>query len=239
VLGQQQFRSNHRSGGCVPVTLPGRDSFLRRHDEWVSRLLGWQHQRTNRRSKWVHIFLRFSRLPSHVRREDGRPRVCWGLNNSGQTASPSGAFSSVAEGYYHTCGIRTNRTVACWGLGTNGETAPTGTFSSISAGFLYSCGVRTDGALVCWGSKPGSSPTGTFSSVSAGQYFACAIRTGGSVVCWEGKVTPPVGAFKSVSVGDLHACGIKTDGTIACWGDTGYDKTLAPAGTFMPCGCVN
>ena len=65
---------------------------------------------------------------------------------------PVGTFVSVSAGHTHTCGIRTNGSVACWGLGLDGQASPPdGAFTSVSAGALHTCGVRTDGSVECWG----------------------------------------------------------------------------------------
>ena len=69
---------------------------------------------------------------------------------SGQ--SPINAFASVSAGDYHTCGVRTDGAVECWGLKFGGQaTPPGGSFASVSAGERHTCGVRTDGAVECWG----------------------------------------------------------------------------------------
>ena len=65
---------------------------------------------------------------------------------------PSGAFKAVSAGFYHTCGIRADDTVACWGSTADGESSPpSGTFKAISAGVLDTCAIRTDDLVVCWG----------------------------------------------------------------------------------------
>jgi len=52
----------------------------------------------------------------------------------------------------HTCGVRTNDQVACWGRNLFGEARPpAGTFRSVTVGVSYTCGVRTDARLTCWG----------------------------------------------------------------------------------------
>jgi alpha-tubulin suppressor-like RCC1 family protein len=50
---------------------------------------------------------------------------------------------------YHSCGLKTDGTVVCWGW--NQALPPAGTFASVSAGMYHSCGVKTDGTLACWG----------------------------------------------------------------------------------------
>ena len=73
----------------------------------------------------------------------------------GPTEASIGTFSQVTAGYWHTCGVGTDGTLACWGRNANGQaTPPAGTFSQVSAAYGYSCGVRTDGTLACWGWNP-------------------------------------------------------------------------------------
>ena len=65
---------------------------------------------------------------------------------------PAGTFTEVAAGGYHTCGLKTDGTLACWGYNASGQsTPPAGTFTQVAAGYAHTCGVRTDGAFVCWG----------------------------------------------------------------------------------------
>ena len=138
---------------------------------------------------------------------------------------PSGTFVSVSAVLNHTCGVRTDGSVACWGQDLFGEaTPPSGEFSSVSAGGFHTCGVRTDGAVACWGDIAGQDtlPSGEFSSVSAGLGYTCGVRTDGAVACWGddlfGQATPPSGEFSSVSAGIGHTCGVRTGGAVVCWG---------------------
>ena len=75
---------------------------------------------------------------------------------TGTTASavydPNVDFASVSAGHTHTCGVRTNGSLACWGDDDYGQGAPPeGQFASVSAGDWHTCGVRTDGSVACWG----------------------------------------------------------------------------------------
>ena len=157
---------------------------------------------------------------------------------------PSGTFVSVSAVLNHTCGVRTDGSVACWGQDLFGEaTPPSGEFSSVSAGWFHTCGVRTDGAVACWGDIAGQAtlPAGEFSSVSAGISHTCGVRTDGAVACWgsnedaegnvSGQATPPSGEFSSVSAGWFHTCGVRTDGAVVCWGDI-VGQATPPAGEF-------
>ncbi|MXY21518.1 MAG: hypothetical protein F4Y49_09325, partial [Dehalococcoidia bacterium] len=66
-------------------------------------------------------------------------------------------FISISAGGEHTCGVRSDGLVECWGsnhslLGFGGQaTPPSGSFASVSAGGEHTCGVRTDGSVECWG----------------------------------------------------------------------------------------
>ena len=139
------------------------------------------------------------------------------------STTPSGTFVSVSAGLSHTCGVRTDGSVACWGQDLE-ATPPSGEFSSVSAGGFHTCGVRTDGSVACWGDIAGQDtlPSGEFSSVSAGLGYTCGVRTDGAVACWGddlfGQATPPSGEFSSVSAGLGHTCGVRTDGAVVCWG---------------------
>jgi alpha-tubulin suppressor-like RCC1 family protein len=57
------------------------------------------------------------------------------------TAQPSIPFSSVSAGSEHTCGVKTDGSVVCWGNDTERQARPPGgSFASVSAGPQYTCG---------------------------------------------------------------------------------------------------
>ena len=74
----------------------------------------------------------------------------------------------------HTCGVRTDGSIACWGdtMRVVEATPPDGEFASVSAGHQHTCGVRADGSVACWGNNEygqARPPDGQFESVSAGR----------------------------------------------------------------------
>jgi hypothetical protein len=97
--------------------------------------------------------------------------ACWGRDDYGQATPPGGTFSQVSAGGDHTCGVRTDGTLACWGWNYYGQaTPPAGTFSQVSAGYHHNCAVRTDGTLACWGHNSdgqATPPAGTIVIVKA------------------------------------------------------------------------
>ena len=136
-------------------------------------------------------------------------------------------FTSLAAGNNHSCAIRADQTLVCWGDGTYGQTnAPAGQYVAVSAGDLYSCAIRADnGTVECWGYTGGgaaSPPGGQFTSlVSSAKSYNCGFRPSGAIECWgrdDFGETSPTGQFTSISLGTDHACGIATDGTADCWG---------------------
>ena len=155
-----------------------------------------------------------------------------------EKASLSDSFISVSAGQFHTCGLKTDRSVVCWG---SGPSSPVGTFDSISTatgGNSYSCGVTTDGSVMCWGTIESefTLSVGSYTSVSAGGEHECGVKTDGSVECWgtddHGQSTPPAGSFTSVSAGYQSTCGVKTDSSIVCWGSNDDSRSTPPSGSF-------
>ncbi len=166
-----------------------------------------------------------------------------GAETSGVLRSddPSVVGATVSAGAFHSCGVRTDGTVACWGYNADGRASPpAATFTQVSAGYGHTCGVRTDGSLACWGNNwigQATPPAGTFTQVSGGARHTCGVRTDGTLACWGnndyGQATPPAGTFTQISAGYLHTCGVRTDGTLACWGLNTSGQATPPAGTIV------
>ena len=57
------------------------------------------------------------------------------------------SFKSVSAGPYHTCGVTTDASVACWGYyNVVQATPPDGSFVSVSVADAHTCGVRSGGS---------------------------------------------------------------------------------------------
>ena len=109
----------------------------------------------------------------------------------------------VSAGDWHSCGVRVDGTVTCWG----------------SNEFLFFDEADNSG----WDYAGNLDvPPGQFLSVSAGALHTCGLRPGLTVSCWgvdhSGESDPPPGQFRAVSAGRSHSCGLRTERTIACWG---------------------
>ncbi|HET9959595.1 MAG TPA: hypothetical protein VFQ61_34120 [Polyangiaceae bacterium] len=125
------------------------------------------------------------------------------------------AIIQIALGDQHSCALRRDRFVACWGNNASGELAnrsaaefsPLATtvwldpdVTQVAAGDSYTCALLVDHTVSCWG-KNDSGQVGDF----------------------LGETAPPVlvkgiAEVAQVSTGDSHACVVLTDRTVRCWG---------------------
>ena len=136
------------------------------------------------------------------------------ISGEARATTARGAASPAAGGY-HTCAIRKDHSLWCWGLNDDGQL---GTGNTINADTPQRVGTRSN-----------------WKAVSAGQYHTCAVRTSGTLWCWgynyDGELgtgstisadTPQrVGTrsnWKAVSAGGFHTCAVRTGGTLWCWG---------------------
>jgi len=84
-----------------------------------------------------------------------------------------GTVAQVSAGHEHSCALKTDGTVVCWGASGYGQTTPpAGTFTQVTAGDSHTCGLRSDSTVACWGDNlNGQAPPifpGMFTQVSAG-----------------------------------------------------------------------
>ena len=114
----------------------------------------------------------------------------------------------VVAGRSHTCGLKTDGTLWCWGsveLGAPGVDAPAQVeartdWAAIDTEDSHTCGLLESGALYCWGfNYHGQLGLGNTDSVWTP-------TRGGLSTTWD-----------QVAVGNYHTCGLRT-GEIWCWG---------------------
>jgi len=132
----------------------------------------------------------------------------------------SETWSAVSGGDVHTCAIRADRSIWCWGgnghaqLG-DGTTAAHATpmrvgaatdWASVSVEGTHSCAIKTGGTLWCWGDA-------RFGQLGLGIPGAdiSAPTQVGTATDWQ-----------SVSAGQFHTCGLRgATPDLYCWGFNG------------------
>ncbi len=150
---------------------------------------------------------------------------------------PPPTLPIVETSGFHTCELRIDGTLVCWGdqnflLNESHEK-----YISVTVGREHSCGLRPDGSPVCWGrdSEGRAQPPvhDRFAAISAGYAHTCALRLDGTPICWGSQnagrqSTPPENEkFVAIESGSNSTCGLRADGSISCWGQYGTaPKTL-------------
>jgi alpha-tubulin suppressor-like RCC1 family protein len=162
--------------------------------------------------------------------------VCWGASSNGEVGNGSTGdqpkpvvvnglasnVTAVACDNVHTCAIRTDGAVRCWGEGRYGAlgdgtslssptpVATTGLTSAATAlalGFGRSCALLASGSVVCWGLN------------DAGQLGDGTKANQPTPV----EIVPPARGAAEVSVGWWHTC-VRAAGTVRCRGYNGYGE---------------
>ena len=151
-------------------------------------------------------------------------------------AQSAGQYAAITVGDDHSCALRTDGTITCWGNNWAGEAdAPDGQFTAVTAGGRHSCGLRTDGTITCWGlngSGAADAPDGQFTAVTAGASHSCGQRTDGTHVCWSSEREGQFTAIGPTSSGTGWTCDVRTDDTVDCW----YLGRTVPLGANAPDG---
>jgi len=151
---------------------------------------------------------------------------CWGndaweeaLGRAGNTETTPEArvgddtdWSSVSPGGSHTCAIKTDGSLYCWGVDSYGalgheqsggvpvRVGEDSDWAKVAAGFGHTCAIKTDQSLYCWGRGTAAGyaanagervplrigSAANWTDVAAGNYHTCAAKTHGAVLCWGG-----------------------------------------------------
>jgi hypothetical protein len=142
---------------------------------------------------------------------------------------------AIAAGRSHTCALRVNGAVACWGdnvfgkLGdgtTQARSSPVAAQGitdavAIGAGAAHSCAVRANGTVRCWGNN-GFGQLGN-NDQSNQELAPVIVRRIVELTVGDPPQVIPF-AFELVNIatiegGDFHTCAVRGDGQPVCWGD--------------------
>ncbi len=154
-----------------------------------------------------------------------------GLVDAPQPILSPATYRAVTAGGDHSCAIRNDGTVTCWGYNSAGQAeAPEGRFKAVAAGSGHTCGLRADDTIECWGHNEdgqADAPGGTFESVAANYDHSFGLRSDDTVTCW-GQHEEPGGSLKAIVARFGGGCRLRADDTLEC----GASSSDPPEGTF-------
>ena len=150
---------------------------------------------------------------------------------------PPPALPVIETSQYHTCELRVDGTLVCWGDQNFSLNESHEKYVSVTVGLQHACGLRPDGSPFCWGmdldGRAQPPVHDKFAAISAGYAHTCALRPDGTPICWGSQnagrqSTPPENEeFVAIESGSNSTCGLRADGSITCWGSYGTaPKTL-------------
>ena len=133
----------------------------------------------------------------------------------------------VSSGGFHTCALKSNQQVVCWGYNDDGQLGNKSNANSSSPVLVHT-------------SSSDTTPLSDIIQISSGGRHTCALKSSGKVYCWgEGdsgrlgvtaseKTTPvqvpDVSGIVQISLGISHTCVLKYNGQVHCWGGSLYSK---------------
>ncbi len=161
--------------------------------------------------------------------------LCWGDNSYGQLGDGTlvakteptqvfglgpGTTASISMGRMHTCALKINGSVVCWGsndsltggggqIGHGDKTETIRLFPTqvsglgpkstlaLSSSDNGTCAIKTDNSVVCWGETPPIGSAGTYAPV---------------------KISQNLGAIKSLTIGWKTTFALKANGSVVGWG---------------------
>lgn len=144
------------------------------------------------------------------------------------TGIPQGEdFIAVSSGYWYAVALRSDGTLAIWGLnhvGSNYDLLPVGNdFVAIAASQYEVLALRSDGTLAGGGVL--SPPPGTFKAVAAAARQIAAIRSDGSIARWgssengaDVSEVPAGNDFVAISGSWEHFVALREDGSVVSFG---------------------
>jgi cysteine-rich repeat protein len=189
---------------------------------------------------------------------------CWGRNSDGQLGyghmnaivAPSsagdvnadGRVVQVVAGDMHTCALREDGQVRCWGnnddgelgyghwedIGDNelpgraGDVDVGGSSVQVAAGRRHTCALLEDGTIRCWGINQSG-------QLGQGHVY----HIGDNELPGSVDVVDVGGHAVEIATGDYHTCALLEGGTLRCWGSNwagqlGYGHTRLIGDTELP-----
>lgn len=166
--------------------------------------------------------------------------MCWGDASEGQLGDAqrttdrlkpvqvknlTSGMVAVAAGSLHTCALKNDGTVWCWGLNDKGQLGDDSTSrrtspvqvvgltnaTAIAAGAKHTCATLAGGALKCWGANGG----GQIGNGEINDFTP--VKTPVDVLGLQSGVV-------DVTAGDQHTCAALNTGELKCWGKNDHSQ---------------
>ena len=159
-------------------------------------------------------------------------------------------YSAISAGDLHTCGLKLDGSVDCFGSDGRGQSSPpTGEFLQVAAGGVHTCGIRaSDSTVACWGSAavPSGPAQIKIAQIDSGFSHSCGIVARVSndathkIICWGATGLDRTEDFESsrntpihsISVGDNHNCSMwHNRREMRCWGSNEAGQSVSRGGS--------
>ena len=148
----------------------------------------------------------------------------------------TGEIISVAAGCYHTCILKSNGNVDCYGMNSDGQSNDYtgGDAIGVAAGCYHTCILKSDGNVECYGfnafGQSNDYTGGDAIGVAAGWYHTCILKSNGNVDCYgdnsDGQANDYTGGDAiGVAAGAYHTCILKSNGNVDCYGDNSFGQS--------------
>jgi len=161
-------------------------------------------------------------------------------------------WKDVAAGVEHTCALRLDGSMACFGRPPTSDPREDvtlgleGHWGQLGSGQGFSCALDAEagageGIVACWGAPTYEAtmpPDGLWTAVSLGYSHGCVQDRDGILDCWgwegHGATEPPPEALQDFDLGYHFGCGIDPSNALTCWGKDLHNGNLSPAsGSFV------
>lgn len=133
----------------------------------------------------------------------------------------------VAAGGMHTCALRGDRKVSCWGANNAGQLGDGTVIArpepvtvgglkdviALAAGWQHTCAVVASGQVWCWGDN-------TLGQLGIGPKDPAPVT--------EPKKTGALVDAIAIGAGKGHTCALRAEGQLLCWGDNALGQIGAP-----------
>ena len=140
----------------------------------------------------------------------------------------------IATGVNHTCAVKANGDLVCWGSNYYGQCdvpPDLGPVMTVAAGLNHTCAVKANGDIVLFGNNwygqcDVPPDLGPVAAMAAGGFHTCAVKANGDLVCFGNNdvgqcdVPEDLGPVVAVEAGDVHTCAVKANGDLVCFGSS-------------------